>query len=619
MEHFTGTKHIAACVVVPWLVGAIIGATGCGQAAPIALPSGERPVRVAFRLGGPENDCGTDIAVTADGAFLLVGYFGGSVGFDPADDTRLLIAAGDADIFVAKYDRAGGHQWSFNVGGPGFDMAHAVACDVEGCVYVTGYFSDTVDMDPSEDEASIESRGKRDIFIAKYSPDGRYLWSFGFGSEEDDEGMDLAWDGGGHLFATGFLRGQADLDPGPGSTVISVGGPEDAFLAGYDRDGNLLWGFALGGPSHDQGHAVECGPRGDVHLAGVFSRTVDFDPGSEETSRSSAGGHDVFLARYTEAGKLRWATTLGGPGDDFTAPGALATAPDGHLFLTGRFFGRVLVGSGRREKSLTSNGKEDIFLVRFTGSGAPVWATAIGGPSDDGGRCVAVGSRGQTYVAGWFRETVDFCAGPIVAFHTANGKNGASDAFVARYDARGEYYWAFGLGGAVSPEEAALPPVTGGLAAGLAVDPWDRLLLTGRFYQTADFDPSLVILNQTSEGQSDIFLLRLSPGGRLEPEPPAATLASDQKDRRESDAIRQRMRPAGPDEGPQFSRRNAARIFDRFDANGDGILTPNEIHAGAQDHLLRADTDGDGVVAKWELEEAHRRMRQQPRSNTGAR
>jgi Beta-propeller repeat len=68
--------------------------------------------------------------------------------FDPGAGTNILTCKGKTDIFVAKYTAAGTYQWAVALGGTGTDMATGIAVDVDGNVYVAGYFYNTVDFDP---------------------------------------------------------------------------------------------------------------------------------------------------------------------------------------------------------------------------------------------------------------------------------------------------------------------------------------------------------------------------------------------------------------------------------------------------------------------------------------
>jgi Ca2+-binding EF-hand superfamily protein len=70
---------------------------------------------------------------------------------------------------------------------------------------------------------------------------------------------------------------------------------------------------------------------------------------------------------------------------------------------------------------------------------------------------------------------------------------------------------------------------------------------------------------------------------------------------------------AQPGGGPGRGRRHGGpppidRIFERFDANKDGRLTQDELPAQVAERIMEADADGDGAVTKEELEQARQKL-----------
>ena len=53
------------------------------------------------------------------------------------------------DSFVLKLDSSGNFVWANTIGGKYDDFIKSISIDHHSNVYVTGFFSDTVDFDPS--------------------------------------------------------------------------------------------------------------------------------------------------------------------------------------------------------------------------------------------------------------------------------------------------------------------------------------------------------------------------------------------------------------------------------------------------------------------------------------
>src|SRR5205085_2175056 len=80
-----------------------------------------------------------------------------------------------------------------------------IATDATGSIYVTASFDGTADFDGIK----LISKGDRDIFIAKYNPDGTIAWANRAGGEGEDEGNSIALDDEGNIYVTGYISSKA--------------------------------------------------------------------------------------------------------------------------------------------------------------------------------------------------------------------------------------------------------------------------------------------------------------------------------------------------------------------------------------------------------------------------
>ena len=258
----------------------------------------------AFKLASLDNDMGFSVTTDAASNVLVCGLFSGNADFDPGIPVITLSAStGDCDLFVAKYNSSGNYLWAFDIGTAfAFERATGIASDNSGNVYVTGNFGGTTDFDPSAAVNNLSSSGGQDIFIAKYDPNGNYLFAFPIGgAANSDESEAINVNSSGSIFVTGKFSGTADLDPGNGIANLTSLGNQDGFLSAYDQSGNYLWAFKFGSTGQDGGYSVCSNPSGDIFLAGGFQQTVDFDPGITTVNLTSAGNEDGFLAKYSTA------------------------------------------------------------------------------------------------------------------------------------------------------------------------------------------------------------------------------------------------------------------------------------------------------------------------------
>lgn len=299
------------------------------------------------RLGGPGNERGLAVATRADGDLYVAGFFA-----DQADlGTGPLAASGPADAFLLRCAGPDGAiAWVRGLGGPGRDVATALAADPGGDVLITGFVSDTADLGLG----ALAGRGGTDLFLARYAADGGARWARRLGGPQDDLGAVLVSDPGDGVAVAGFFAADADF----GGTILRSAGASDAFLARYGRtDGVLWWARRFGGAQNDA--ALGAAAAGELLLlGGYFSGEADF--GVPAGPLRSAGSTDVFAGAFRlPDGAPQWARGFGGSGGDYAQ--AIGAAADGAAVLTGAFAGTVDFGAG----PLRSAGRSDAFLLRL--------------------------------------------------------------------------------------------------------------------------------------------------------------------------------------------------------------------------------------------------------------
>jgi uncharacterized delta-60 repeat protein len=189
------------------------------------------------------------------------------------------------------------------------------------------------------------------------------------------------------------------------------------------------------------------------------------------------------------------------------APPTAAFDVAGQTFLAGSFTGTADVGSDESGasgvlRSLTSQGKSDIYLLKNDSFGRTLWAHSLGSGGQDTVTRIAADGLGQVLVLGTFEQTVDFDPGVEQVLRTASDSR---DTFLAKYRPDGQLAWVHtwdldeidaGMGDLVAAPE------------GTATVGWS-------FAGTVDADPGAGERNLVSAGLSDIGLVQLDADGQL--------------------------------------------------------------------------------------------------------
>lgn len=447
----------------------------------------------ARKTGAAGADQGNGIGLDGAGNTYVTGAFEGTVTFGAGEANQtILSAAGDQDIFIAKYNNLGALQWAKRAGGTVKDFAAAIAVDSAGNSYIAGFFEGTATFGAGEAaQTDLTSAGEQDIFIAKYTAAGSLVWAKRAGGTVSDVALAIAIDGSGNSYVTGRFLGTARFGPAEGGqTDLTSLGSADIFVAKFDTNGLLQRVRQDGGSGFDQGNSIALDGSGDTHVTGYFSTSMTVGG----TTLNSAGAEDIFVARYDTAGAPVWAIAAGGTGLD--QGNAIALDGSGNSYVTGQFIAMANFSG----TMLTSAGSSDIFVAKYNSSGVLQWVKGLGSLSSDQGFGIDAESSGTFYVSGTFRNTVVFGQGE--ANQTTLIALGTSDAFHAKYNTNGTLVWARRSGAA------------GGItnATGITFDNSGNVYTTGSVVGTGIFGGGQASREVfTSAGGADFFVAKYGP------------------------------------------------------------------------------------------------------------
>lgn len=323
-----------------------------------------------------------------------------------------------------------------------------------------------------------------------------------FGAEGDEVAMSVAVDGEGNTVLAGYFESVVDVDPGPGEELLVSNGQNDAFVMKVDAEGGLLWVLQMGGAGADYATGVSVDATGNVYVTGAFNEVVDFDPGAGVAQLTSAGEHDIFLAKFSPTGAYMGAWGVGGPGYD--EPKCVVAGPLGGVYLLSYFNGTIDADPGTGVLAIASQGQLDMLVQRFTSEGVLVWAQGTGSSGADLGLSMAVDAEENIWVTGSFEGTVDFDPGTGSSPLTSAG---AWDIFVTKRSADGELVWAGRMGGVENFDTGY----------DIAVDAEGNAIVTGSFFGSGDFDPGAGVhtLTASSLGSDEVFVQKLSASGEF--------------------------------------------------------------------------------------------------------
>ncbi len=377
--------------------------------------------------------------------------------------------------------------WAELFGDSDTQYADGIGVDAAGNSYVAGTFFGAIPFSGN----TLISAGQLSLFLVKFDPSGKHVWSKQFGGPDGLVVGSIAVDAGGTVIIGGLTQ----------KSAISFGGaevPPGAFVAKFTTDGQHVWSKSLGsgqcvGFAFTATAAVSLTPQGDVIVGGGFCGSIDFGDGP--ISATSGGNTDAFIAKLRGSdgsGKVSdggWARTFGDNKGQYVSVAQVDAA--GSILVAGGFSGTIDLGPG----PVTSVGGSDVFLAKLFPGGATSWARSFGSASDESPQGLTVDNLGGPAITGTFGGTVDFGGGP------ATHKGGYINGFLAKYTNGNTFQWAKTFGGDA--------PVNG---LCVSADGGGNLFLAGDFQGSIDLGAGPLIATGTS---NDIFLAKFTNTGMV--------------------------------------------------------------------------------------------------------
>jgi hypothetical protein len=293
------------------------------------------PLIYSTYIGGSSDDCGNSIAIDGSGNAYITGWTN-STDYDITPGAFQTTNGGSWDVFVTKLNSTGtGLIYSTYIGGSSTDYGYGIAIDGSGNAYITGR---TISTDYDITSGAFQTTyggGNWDVFVTKLNSTGTGLiYSTYIGGSSGDIGYDIAIDGSGNAYITGWTN-STDYDITPGAFQTTNGGNYDVFVTKLNNTGtDLIYSTYIGGSGWNESYGIAIDGSGNAYITGyTLSTNYDITPGAFQTS--NAGNRDVFVTKLNSTGTgLIYSTYIGGSGDDYGY--AIAIDGSGNAYITGQ-------------------------------------------------------------------------------------------------------------------------------------------------------------------------------------------------------------------------------------------------------------------------------------------
>ena len=386
--------------------------------------------------GGTGFDGGLGIAVDQNGNNYSVGFVS-PMHARWGTDTISINASYDG--YIVKHDVRGRRKWVFSFGGTNVDAFSGIKMLGDTSILVVGTYrgplvtlgTQTLPTPPS---------GGANLVVARLDTAGTLEWvktaeigNTFFSPWNNFYNPQVDVNDQGEIIVAGSYRGSAKF----GSVSLTTGGTFifGSFVAKYLKDGTFKWVKNLSGTTNTFGTRVTVDQMGNSYISGNFNATVTIGG----VSLTSSGSRDIYLTKIDTAGNFKWAKKIGGT--NFDEAYGIAIDKFNHLYLSGRFWSQMTVGSSSLNTNPGVNNNSDAFLVRLDTSGSYVWGKAFGGfdgtyVTQDFCYGTEVDDKGNVGISGRFGGS-----GTKFGNDTINGNGNFRAIFISLVDSSGDFTW----------------------------------------------------------------------------------------------------------------------------------------------------------------------------------
>lgn len=253
-----------------------------------------------------------------------------------------------------------------------------------------------------------------------------------------------------------YIAGSFRSSPSFSGTTLTSKGGSDLFLAKYSSPGHLEWAVRAGGTQDERMQAMDIDSANNVYITGGFTDTATF-ASANKTTRTVAGyGQTIFLAKYSPAGILVWVITGTSPynGEINFGTGIAVDSATGSLYLAAIGQENIVFTSANATTDTVGGvWTWHMVLARFTTDGVFQWGVTNEASPNSVPSQVTIDSNGDGYVTGWLEDSTTFESRDennltVDGFSPAQTNTDyPDDAFLVKYDQRGNAKWVNHVGG----------------------------------------------------------------------------------------------------------------------------------------------------------------------------
>ncbi|MBL7914796.1 MAG: T9SS type A sorting domain-containing protein [Bacteroidia bacterium] len=363
-------------------------------------------------IGGSGQDALSCVIQTADGGYILGGYSNSIISGDKTENSN-----GFTDYWIIKTDSLGNIEWQNTIGGGDHDELYSLVQTEDGGYILGGDSNSSISGDKTEN-----SNGDSDYWVVKTDSLGNIEWQNTIGGNSFDylRSIKQTTDGG-------YILGGYSVSNISGDKTESSNGYHDYWIVKIDSLGSIQWQNTIGGSSSDLLYSLQQTADGGYILGGYSNSNI-----SGDKSENKLGLYDYWIVKTDSVGTIEWQNTIGGNGSDYLR--SIQQTND-----RGYILGGASSSSNTGDKTETSNGAFDYWIVKTDSLGIIQWQNNIGGSETDQLYSI-IQTMDEGYIFGGWSES-------NISGDKTEKSNLDRDYWIVKTDSVGTIQWQNTIGG----------------------------------------------------------------------------------------------------------------------------------------------------------------------------
>ena len=322
-----------------------------------------------------------------------------------------------------------------------------ISSDSNANIYLTGYTSvannSFATSGAHQTTIGNPSWVTSDGIIVKFSSNGNRLWGTYYGGNDLDKIFGAKVDNNNNLIIVGTSYSSSNI-----STLNTLNGFEDAFIAKFNSSGVRTWGRYFGGDADEIGYDVDVDTNGQIYIVGTTRSYSGIAFGNANQSLLnnlgviSNASFDAFIAKFDSNGTPLFGTYVGGESsDDLRCIKVTAN----YLVTGGQTFSfdSISTPGSFQQNHTPSSFSFDGMILKFSLTGTKIWGSYYGGEGFiDKIKDINTDSNDNVYIVGQTNSSTGIATPGSFDSTNLNSETG----FLAKFDSNAQRLWGTYMG-----------------------------------------------------------------------------------------------------------------------------------------------------------------------------